>query len=175
MRSDKSGRSNLDFETGSPKKGIPEKPQTSPAKKEMKLPSLVVNEFEMTKGVVNYRDGRTGKTMAVALDNLTATAADPESPTRLKLKGSYNGEPFEAEGTVGPLAGMMDSGKPWPLQLSGKAFGAAFTLDGSIKDVSAQRGIDLGFAIEREAILRPWEKPPANLCRSKGLLISPAA
>ena len=51
----------------------------------------------------------------------------------------------------GPLAlwlALTGEGKPWPLHVTAKAFGATFTLDGTIRDVRAQRGIDLGFALK---------------------------
>ena len=147
VETDKSGKSNLEFETG--KKAISEKPkEEAPVKKEMTLPALLVNAFQITKGLVMYRDGRSGKTVVVVLDSLTAAATGLESPTKLKLKGAYNGEPFEAEGTLGSLAALTNAGNPWPLNVTAKAFGTNLTLDGSIKDVRAQRGIDLGFTLK---------------------------
>ena len=122
VETDKSGKSNLEFET--PPKAVSEKRKEDvPAKKEMKLPALVVNELRITKAQVTYRDGRSGKTMVVALETLTAAVAGLESPVTLKLKGAYNSEPFEAEGTLGPLAALTGEGKPWPLQVTAKAFG----------------------------------------------------
>jgi uncharacterized protein involved in outer membrane biogenesis len=147
VETDKSGKSNLEFETE--KKAVPEKPKEgTPTKKEMKLPALAVNELRITKGQVTYRDGRSGKTMVVALESLTAAAPGLENPVTLKLNGAYNSEPFEAEGTLGPLAALAGEGKPWPLHVTGKAFGVNITLDGTIRDVRAQRGIDLVFALK---------------------------
>lgn len=147
IETDKSGRSNLAF--GTEKKAIPEKPKEEPpAKKEMKLPSLAVDEFRIEKARVTYRDDRTGKTMVVSLDSLTASAKGMESPIQLNLKGAYNAEPFEAEGTLGSLAGLTSPGNPWPIKVTAKAFATTLTLDGTIKDVQAQRGIDLGFGVK---------------------------
>jgi uncharacterized protein involved in outer membrane biogenesis len=147
IETDRSGKSNLVFETQ--KKAVSEKSKEgTPQKKQMKLPALVVNEFRISKGQLTYRDGRSGKTMVVALDSLTANASGLESPVKLKLKAAYNGEPLEAEGTVGPLAALAGAARPWPLNMNAKMFGATLTLDGTIKDVLAQRGIDLGFAVK---------------------------
>jgi uncharacterized protein involved in outer membrane biogenesis len=147
IETNKSGKSNLEFAT--PKKAVSEKPKEGTSqKREMKLPALVVNEFRITKGQMTYRDGRSGKAMVVALDSLTANALGLESPVKLKLKAAYNGEPLEAEGTMGPLAALAGGARPWPLNMTAKAFGATVTLDGAIKDVLAQRGIDLRFAIK---------------------------
>jgi uncharacterized protein involved in outer membrane biogenesis len=147
IETDKSGKSNLEFETQ--KKAVSEKPKEETAqKKEMKLPTLFVNEFLISKGQMTYRDGRSGKTMVVALDSLTANASGLESPVKLRMKAAYNGEPVEAEGTIGPLAALTGGARPWPLNMTAKAFGATVTLDGTIKDVLAQRGIDLAFVIK---------------------------
>jgi uncharacterized protein involved in outer membrane biogenesis len=147
IETDRSGKSNLVFEARN--KAVSEKAKEEiPQKKEMKLPALVVNEFRITKGRLTYRDGRSGKTMVVALDSLTANASGLESPVKLSLKGAYNGEPLEAEGTIGPLAALTGAARPWPLNMNAKMFGATLKLDGTIKDVPAQRGIDLGFAFK---------------------------
>jgi hypothetical protein len=147
VETDSSGKSNLEFEA--PKKGISERPkeEVSP-KKEMKQTALAVDELRITKGKVTYRDGRSGKTVVVALESLTAAAPSLEKPVTLKLNGAYNGEPFEAEGTLGPLAVLVTEGKPWPIHLTGSAYGAKLTLDGTIRDVRSQRGIDLVFAMK---------------------------
>jgi uncharacterized protein involved in outer membrane biogenesis len=147
IETDRSGKSNLEFETQ--KKAISEKPKPgTPQKKEMTLPALVVNEFRISKGQLTYRDGRSGKTTVVALDSLTANAPGLERPVKLELKGAYNGKPLEAEGTIGPLAALTDVTRPWPLNMTAKAFGATITLDGTIKDVFAQRGINLKFVVK---------------------------
>lgn len=147
VETDSSGKSNLEFET--PKKGISEKPKEgAPVKKEMKPTALAVDELRITKGKVTYRDGRSGKTLVVALESLTAAAPGLDKPVTLKLNGAYNGEPFEAAGTLGPLAALTDDGKPWPIHLTGNAYGAKLTLDGTIRDVRSQRGIDLVFAMK---------------------------
>ena len=70
------------------KKAISEKPkEEAPAKKEMKLPALAVNEFRITKGKVTYRDGRSGKTMVVALESLTAAVTGPGEPCHIETEG----------------------------------------------------------------------------------------
>jgi uncharacterized protein involved in outer membrane biogenesis len=147
IETDRSGKSNLEFETR--KKAVPEKPkEEAPKKKEMKLPALVVNEFRISKGQLTYRDGRSGKTMVLTLDSLTANASGLESPVKLNLKGAYAGEPLEAEGTLGPLAALTGVARPWPVNMSVKTLGATLALNGTIKDVLAQRGIDLGFVVK---------------------------
>ena len=142
------GKSNLDFEKE--KKETPAKPkEEAPApSKGSPLGAFTVDELKVVNGRVIYRDGKSGKTTLVTLENVTATSSGPDSPVKMKLKGAYERESFEAEGTLGPLAALMGSGKPWPLNVTTKAFGVTLTLEGSIKDVQAQKGIDLGFSVK---------------------------
>jgi hypothetical protein len=80
------------------------------------------------------------------IDSLTAAVAGVESPIKLKLKGTFNGEALELAGTLGPLEALTNPDKPWPLHLTGNVVGANLNIDGQIKDVPAQRGIELSFA-----------------------------
>jgi uncharacterized protein involved in outer membrane biogenesis len=144
IETNKSGESNLEFKTR--KMAVSEK-QQAPQKKGMKLPALVVNEFRISKGQVTYRDGRSGKTMVLTVESLTANASGLESPVKLNLKGAYDGKPLEAEGTLGPLAALTGAAEPWPVDMRVQTLGATLALNGTIKDVLAQRGIDLGFVV----------------------------
>lgn len=134
------GKSNLDFPaTGKParvKQGAPKKGKVA----------LTINELSIQNGRITYRNGKSGKTWVGTVDNLVATATGADSPVKLKLKGSYQGEPFEGSGTLIPLASLTGtSGKPWPVDLTMKAGSAELTLDGTIRNVPELQGIDLKF------------------------------
>jgi uncharacterized protein involved in outer membrane biogenesis len=142
VETDPSGRSNLEFKV--PKSEKPKEPEKKPpAGGKLKLPALTVNELQIEKGHLTYRDGRTGRTYALELETLTATAAGSENPIKMKLVGTYNGEPFEVSGRLFPLSAWTKPGTPGPVDLTIKAAGATFTIDGTIKDVSAQRGLEI--------------------------------
>jgi uncharacterized protein involved in outer membrane biogenesis len=142
------GKSNLEFEKE--KKEAPAKPkeEAPTPSKGGPLGAFTVDELRVTNGRVIYRDGKSGKTTLIILENLALTSSGAGSPVKMKAKGAYERESFEAEGTLGPLAGLMSPGKPWPLNVTARAFGVTLTLEGSIKDVQAQKGIDLGFSVK---------------------------
>jgi len=145
VETDRAGKSNLEFE----KKPVAEKPQEAPAPKgAMKLPALMIRELRIVKGLVTYKDGRSGKTYVVALENLSAAVPGLENPMKLEIKGTYNQEPFEVDGSLGPLAAFTKPGTPWPLNVTAKIVNAVLTFDGSIKDVKAQRGMDLKLSLK---------------------------
>jgi uncharacterized protein involved in outer membrane biogenesis len=146
IETDKTGRSNLEFGSD---KAISEKPEQGGAAKWIKLPTLVVNELQVTRGRVTYREGRSAKVYAVSLDSLTASARDCESPLKTKLKGSYQNIPFKINGSLGPLAGLIgDDQKLWPLNVTAEAFNTILVVEGAIKEVRGLRGMDLGCTLK---------------------------
>jgi uncharacterized protein involved in outer membrane biogenesis len=145
VETDRAGKSNLEFE----KKPVAEKPKEAPPPKgEMKLPALTIKEFRIVKGLVTYKDGKTGKTYAVGLESLNAAIPGLESPMKLQVRGDYNKEPFEVDGSLGPIAAFTKPGTPWPLNVTAKIVSAVLTIDGSIKDVKTQRGMDLKLGLK---------------------------
>ncbi|OGP70403.1 MAG: hypothetical protein A2W09_01080 [Deltaproteobacteria bacterium RBG_16_50_11] len=145
IETDKSGKSNLDFETLK-KADSTKKKEEGPREEKEKLPALTIAEFRIEKGRVTYKDGQSGSAYNMMIDSLTAAVAGVESPIKLKLKGTFNDEALEVTGTLGPLGALTNSDKPWPLQLTANMAGANLNIDGKIKDVPAQRGIELNFA-----------------------------
>ena len=77
-----------------------------------------------------------------------ATATSSESPTKLKLKGAYNDKSFEVTGTLCPLTAFINPIKAWPVNLAVKTENATLTLDGTVKDPLARRGIELNFTLK---------------------------
>jgi hypothetical protein len=145
VETDRAGKSNLEFE----KKPVAEKPKEAPTPKgEMKLPTLTIKELRIVKGLITYKDGRTGKTYAVGLESLNAAIPGLESQMKLQIKGDYNKEPFEVDGSLGPLVAFTKPGTPWPLNVTAKIVNAVLTIDGSIKDVKTQRGMDLKLGLK---------------------------
>ena len=155
IETDKAGKSNLAFEV--PKKGTPasEKEEAKPPSEGVtRLPALAFNQLEIEKGQLTYRDGKSGKTTKVALNHLTANSSGMDSPLKLRLSGDLDKASFDLAGTLGPLTALVDPEKAWPLKVTAKAFDATITLDGSIKDAPAQRGIDIGFRVQ----IQDWTK-----------------
>ncbi|MFC1532167.1 AsmA family protein [Thermodesulfobacteriota bacterium] len=152
IETDKSGKSNLAFESS--KKAALKKDEGKPSGGMPALPALSFNKLEIRSGKLTYRDGKSGKTTNVNLNLLTASATGVDSPMEFRLKGGFDLAGFDLTGTLGPLESLTDPKKAWPLKISANAFNASVTLDGSVKDVLAQHGIDIGFRIQ----VQDWTK-----------------
>jgi hypothetical protein len=103
---------------------------------------LTINEIDVENGHITYRSGKTGETYVVMVEHFDASARSADNPLRVALNGSYNGKSLEVKGSFVPLAGLRDTGKPWPFSLTLSAAGASISLDGTIKDVANLRGFD---------------------------------
>ncbi|MBI5118768.1 AsmA family protein [Candidatus Poribacteria bacterium] len=159
IETNKSGESNLKFEkpheTAKPK-------EDKPAKTEFEMPALTFNDVRIENGRLAYKNARSGKSYSVALDSLKARSRSSNAPVEIEIKGAFNGSlskgsplkgaPFNAKGTIGPIKYLFNRGNPWPVKLTAKAGGATLSLDGSIKDVTKARGMNLGVAAEGQSV-----------------------
>ena len=150
IETDKSGKSNLEFETS--KRVAPAQPKEKASAKEMKLPALTFKEVRIEKVRLTYKDGPSGQTYAVTLDSLTTGAESVNVPVFLVVKGTYNHNRFEVKGTLGPIAALIDPERPWTVKLTAKAGGVAVTLDGSITDPMNGKGISLAVNAEARSV-----------------------
>ncbi len=152
VETDRSGKSNLEFKTA-------ERPKAEDKKGEGRegLPPLVFDEIRIEKGTVTYRDGKKEKTYSIKIDSLTASLPGGEKPTDLSIKGGFNGQSLEIQGTTGPLADLIAPGKPWPVKITAKAGGATLTVDGSIRDALKAKGLDLVINAEGASIRKVAE------------------
>jgi AsmA family protein len=141
-----SGKSNLAFETKKKQDASKGKDEIK-AGSDWKLSALTFNELQIEKGRITYIDHQLKKAFVATVATLTATASSSESPTDLKIKGTYNHSPFEVTGTLCPMTAFIKPDKTWPVKLTVKTENTALTLDGSVKDPLARRGIELNFTL----------------------------
>ena len=144
VETDRSGRSNLEFKPG-------EKPKPEGKEREG-LHFLVFDEVRIEKGVVTYRDGKQGKTYSIIIDGLTASMPRGEKATDFSLKGTFNGQPLEIQGTTGPIGALIIPERPWPIKVTVKVGGSTITFEGSMREVLKGKGLDLKFSADGPSI-----------------------
>jgi AsmA family protein len=132
------GAGNLDFNM-SAGKGVP-KPVTAESSPAYRL-SLV--EVKIDNGMVTWYDRGTKHSESVEIQELSVKP-DRTSGELLavRLEAKVRGRMVEIAGTVGDLEAAM-RGKPWPLNLKAGIEGLALSVNGTIAELSAFRGIDL--------------------------------
>ena len=149
VETDRSERSNLEFKPG-------EKPK--PEGEERKgLTFLVFEELRIEKGVVTYRDAKQGKTYFIKIEGLTASLPCGEKATDFSLKGTFNGQPLEIQGTTGPIGALIIPERPWPIKVTVKLCGSTITFEGSMREVLKGKGLDLKFNADGPSIRKVAE------------------
>jgi uncharacterized protein involved in outer membrane biogenesis len=104
-------------------------------------PSIALSSLKIEGGTLAMRDA-TGHTTTLALKQLTASAATPTAPLHLALDATYNGAPVSLTADTGPIAGLLGAGSaPWPVKLTATAAGAKITVDGTMAQPAAGRGL----------------------------------
>jgi hypothetical protein len=152
VETDLSGKTNLEFKPA--EKAKAEEKKTSDKET---LPPLIFDEIRVEKGLLTYRDGKSGKSYKLSIDLLTASIPGGERPVEMNLKGGFNGRGFEVRGTTGSLKTLLSPEKPWPLNLTAKLEGTALEAEGTIKEPLKGRGLDLGVKAEGPSLRKAAE------------------
>lgn len=127
-----------------------------------KLSRITFKELKMDMGRVTYIDHASRKTYIVDVTSLTASSTGPlGGGIRVRANGSYDRESFEAEGTMGSLAMLTNPSAAWPVDLTLRAAGMVLSVNGSIENPAARRGMQLDFRLQT--------KDPGRLSRVSGL------
>jgi AsmA family protein len=132
VETDKSGNSNLTFAAARPTPLAQSEGTT--AVREAKLPMVTFDAVQIEKANIEYKDGRSGKTYKVALENLTTGVSSSDVPIQLEGKGAFDDKAFEISATLGPLLALTEPGRVWPVKATAKAAGVTFSVDGEIRD-----------------------------------------
>jgi uncharacterized protein involved in outer membrane biogenesis len=112
----------------------------------------VVRHVSIENAVVTYKDAASGQTISLSIDTLSLRGDGADRPLTLLFKGSFNDNPIAASGTLGAPATMLAGDKPFALDLAIEAGGAKITLNGSIADSVAARGVDVAIALEGQTL-----------------------
>ena len=153
---DKQGRSNLDMQ---PQKTAPGKKTVAKPKADSagsaaikdaesgKELSLSFRKVLIKDGQLALDDRKDGKKFNLKLDKLALDSKGPSSEAGLELKGSVDGQKFEAKGEFEPAAvlfGKFDN--PLKLKLAAEALGLKLKLKGKVKELA--KFADFKFDVE---------------------------
>jgi len=143
IETDAKGPGNLDFsqptDTSAPRAAEPKQPAAGGDN----AFRFTINELKITAGVFAWHDRVSKKTESVEIEDLSLqpdrAAADLLA---MRLLAKARGHKIDLTGTVGRPAAMVD-GKPYPLKLKAQIEGLALTVDGTIAELAAFRGLKL--------------------------------
>ncbi len=141
------GKANWNFEkpAAAPAQGqAPAPAQTAGPGGERVVPRIGALSLEKVR--LTYRNGATGQLREANVILLDMTQASGEQ-LAVKLNAEINGGPVELAGTLGRFDDLLN-GRPWPLDVKGKAAGATIALAGTVADPTTAPTLDLKIAAE---------------------------
>jgi uncharacterized protein involved in outer membrane biogenesis len=121
-----SGKWNLDF-------GTEEEPAEGVAR--------AFDDLEISKGLLTYKDLRTGEALTVRVDSLHSLPLPRGGRASLQLQGAVNGRAFSLEGTTGLLGNFLRRGKTWPADLTARAGETTVTIQGEAAEAEQFKGL----------------------------------
>lgn len=175
LEKNKSGQSNLDFDVAKKK----ESPKAEEKAGSESQTEFELEQIEITDGKITYKDHGTGQTETVELASLDLKAPLFGGGVDINIEGNYNKTPFQLNGNIGLLSQALKSKEKWPLKLEAQAVKTKVSVEGSIQDLMAARGIDLKLNVEGEDLAQ-FEKftgeplPVKGPFRLSGHFVSPS-
>lgn len=117
---------------------------------------ISASEVRIEDGTLTWHDGRSGRSAALELSSLRASAASPEADVHLVMAGSYHDTPFNLTGEFGSLT-KLRTGTAWPARMHLEAAGAKLSLNGNVAQPLEGRGyaVKLDAAVPDVAALAP--------------------
>ncbi|MCH8238238.1 MAG: AsmA family protein, partial [Proteobacteria bacterium] len=111
-------------------------------------PLPVVNLVHIEDLTVTYRDGKSGQSKTLGLDNLDVRTDGLGKPITVSLGGDFNGLAFQASGRLGSLATLIEGGEPYRVALKATAPGIGLEVNGTVAEPRKVRGLDLKVSVD---------------------------
>lgn len=162
LETDRQGRANFDFE---PPEGDREG-RRQPGEGGADIGAIpLVHGAVIRDSRLTYNNGATGATYSTIVESLTLAKGGPDEPISLVYAGSYNDAPIRATAELGAIVDLLEPGKPWPVDLTLEAGGAAVTVSGMIAEPLIAAGFDLAIEVRGDQLgdvseLADTEIPP---------------
>ena len=104
--------------------------------------ALEIDALALKALALTYRDGKTGRAIAVQIDSARIAAASPSHSIDLSARGTFDGKPVETAGTTGPLAALI-ANAPFAVDLEGKLGAASIRVSGRVEKPRELGGLSL--------------------------------
>jgi uncharacterized protein involved in outer membrane biogenesis len=143
---DKKGRANFDFKApGAKDEPAVEAEQPAEAEEDGLIP--VVREVVIRGSRLTYTDAKAGASHEAKIDELTINGEGMESPIEMLFKGSYNDAGITMTASLGARTEVITPTEPYPVELTLEAGGANISVQGTIAEPMAGKGLKLAVSV----------------------------
>lgn len=128
LETDAKGQKNWEFAGTNP-------PAVSPAASAAPGAAAVVGvgNVVITDGALTYRDGKTGDLTRVAIERFFVRARGADAPVATEFRGKVDDVAVSLEGTLGPIASLLEKRWPYPVSLKGEIQGRPTDVSAKVK------------------------------------------
>ena len=85
--------------------------------------AFAIGDLAIDHGIASYRDGESGKTTNIVIDELSLHSRDAQSPVSARFRGTVGDIAIAMEGDLGPLQALAQRHLPYPVSLKGQING----------------------------------------------------
>lgn len=96
------------------------------------LSRLEIDSLSLKPYSFTYRDGATGDSTRLTLDEATLEAPIAGAAVRFNSHGQYAGAPVAIKGSVGSISALLANGTAYPVDVEATFAGAALTVRGTV-------------------------------------------
>lgn len=111
------------------------------------LPGLSLDNVLVEAAAVEMRDAQGETVTSFTVDRLRVQAQSKQR-IQFDLEGQFNAQAFSVSGSAGTVNQALDTQVNWPLDVQARTGEASVHLSGHIRDLFAQRGVELAFEAE---------------------------
>jgi AsmA family protein len=124
----------------------------APASEAGRSLNLAIGAVTIRDSTIAYRDGRNGAEQRLVLAAATLRASADGSTMDVAFKGTADAIAFDIAGQTGGLAALLDGATPWPVKLRATIAKVSATLDGTIAQPRAGKGIALDVTVAADRL-----------------------
>jgi len=110
---------------------------------EFRLHHLVVEDFR-----IFYSSESAERALVVDVAELSLEAEAFDEPVEVELSGAFEGDEFEIEGEIGPIAHLLNPAGPYPVSLRAEMRKMVVHLDGTLVEPAKFSGVDMRVRVD---------------------------
>jgi len=104
--------------------------------------ALAIGNVAIENGTLTYRDGATGGGTTVAIVRLAVHARSAESPIDVAFRGKVDAVAVALDGTLGPVASLLQKRWPYPVDVRGEVAGQKAALATKVNASGTRYALD---------------------------------
>ena len=115
------------------------------------LPPVVVARANFRNLTIEYQETQPGTLHSFTLDELLIDDVNDTGPLDITASGLFEGQSYDLQGTLPPLADMLERGRPHPVEINFSSDNITARANGQIADLLKGRGLDLNLELHVRA------------------------